>query len=425
MSSYVTLRDIADSLGLSTATVSRALRNSPCLPATTRARVRRAARKLGYRADPMLSALAAHRWHRRPVAAGSTLAVLADGSVEGGDGMIERAAAYGYKLETFQIRDYPDARRLADVLYARGILGVIVGQIHTPGFCAAFDWSRFVAVACSEGDERPPVHLVMPNHFRAVQQAWDWAWARGFRRIGLAIFDQPSALDFHDRCAAFLERQQRLPATQRIPVLAVKPWVAKDAAPRPGRIRYGEALRQIRAWKRQERPDIVLGFNSVFRWLLHDAGWCAPRWNAFIHLWIPSPDSAATGLRLYPDELGRRTVDWLDSLLHAGERGEPRHPSTMSVDFEWQDGTAAPCPSRLRVNKSFLHSERSTHGMRSTVQASPASGPAGATSTGTPAGALTLTRSRPPSRRHSTATSPRGCGTTPRAHVSVAAHGRT
>ena len=351
MSGYVTLRDIARNMGISTATVSRALRNSPCLPATTRERVRRAARKLGYRADPMLAALAAHRWHRRPVAAGSTLAVLADGFAEGGAGMIERAATYGYKLETFQIRDYPDARRLADVLYARGILGVIVGQIHTPGFSGAFDWSRFVAVACSEGAERPPVHLVMPNHFRAVQQAWDWAWARGFRRIGLAIFDQPSALDFHDRCAAFLERQQRLPATQRIPVLAVKPWVKASDPPQPGRVPYDEAVRCMRAWMREERPDIVLGFNSVFLWLLHDAGWRAPRWSAFLHLWIPSPDSAVTGLRLYPDELGRRAVDWLDSLLHAGERGLPRHPSTMCVDFEWQDGAAGfpPSPTRRRA----------------------------------------------------------------------------
>jgi len=162
-----------------------ALRDSPHLPEVTRDRVKRAAHDLGYRSDPMLAALAAHRWRRRPAPSGSTLAVLADGTVEGEAGMVERAGVYGYKVEVFQIHDYPDGRRLSDVLYSRGILGVVVGQIFTPGFCESFDWSRFVTVACSEGFHRPPVNLVMPNHFRAVQEAWDQAWERGYRRIGL------------------------------------------------------------------------------------------------------------------------------------------------------------------------------------------------------------------------------------------------
>jgi LacI family transcriptional regulator len=341
MSGYVTLRDIVKCTGLSIATVSRALRDMPGISAATRTVVQQAARELGYRVDPVLAALSAHRWHRRPVAAGSALAALADGILDGDGGMAQRAATYGYRFEVFQIHDYPDPRRLADVLYARGIQGLIVGHIHTPGFCAAFDWSRFTAVACNEGVERPPVHLVMPNHFRAVQQAWDWAWDRGFRRIGLASFDMPSAIDLHDRRAAFLDRQQR------VPVLAVKPWRGpRAAANKPERILHSEAIQCARAWMQRDRPEIVLGFNAIFRWLLHDAGWRAPRWQAFVDLWISDPAAAATGTRLDGFELGRRAVDWVDSLLRSGERGIPRHPSTTSIDFEWQDGAAPPSPVR-------------------------------------------------------------------------------
>jgi len=337
MGVHPTMRDIAKATGFSTATVSMALRDNPRVSAATRGVVRKAAGELGYHADPVLSALAAHRWQRRAVAPGSTLAALADGGLEGEPGMLERAAVYGYRLEKFQIQDYPSAKRLSEVLYHRGILGIVVGQIFTPGFCAEFDWSRFVSVACSEGYERPPTHLVMPNHFRAVQQAWDRAWAMGHRRIGLAILDMPSAVDFHDRCAAFLERQQGV-ARGRIPVLAIRPWRGDGAALRPGEIVHGQAMECMRAWITRHKPDIVLGFNDYFWWILRDAGWRHPRIDSFLSLWIDKPNPKSVGLRLYKDELGRRAVDWVDSLLRSGERGLPRHPGTLALDLEWQDG---------------------------------------------------------------------------------------
>ena len=56
-----TQKDIAQSLGLSQTAVSLALRNSPGISSTTVARVRAAVRRLGYRPDPMISALMAQR----------------------------------------------------------------------------------------------------------------------------------------------------------------------------------------------------------------------------------------------------------------------------------------------------------------------------------------------------------------------------
>jgi LacI family transcriptional regulator len=329
MPTNVTLRDVARRAKCSLATVSLALRDSPRLPAATRRRVRRVAELMGYRRDPVLAALVAHRWQRGVTTPGAaaTIAALADGRLEGYDGMVERAVAYGYRLEIFQISDYPDPRRLAEMLYARGILGIIVGQIFTSGFCAAFDWTRFVTVACSEGIERPPVHLVMPNHFRAVQQGWDWAWENGFRRIGLALFDMPEALDFHDRCAAFLERQQRAAPAERLPWAAIPSHAANDVA-----------TKVMQEWVRAQRPDIVLGFNGFFHWLLRDAGFSGRREIPFLDLWISQPYPMTTGLRLYPDELGRRAVEWLDTLMRVGVYGAPEQPATMAVDFVWQEG---------------------------------------------------------------------------------------
>ena len=346
MSGYVTLRDIVKSTGLSIATVSRALRDLPGISAATRTMVQQAARELGYRVDPVLAALSAHRWHRRQVAAGSTLAALADGSLEGRKGMAERAAAYGYNFEVFQLRDYPDARRLGEVLYARGILGLIVGQIRTPGFCAAFDWSRFTAVAVSEGAFRPPIHLVMPNHFQAVQSAWDQAVRMGCRRIGMVIFDEPEALDFHDRRAALFERQAAIPTDRRLPVLALPINLA-------GEDQDAEYRRRIGAWMQRHRPDVVLGFNDWIIGAIRAVGVRVPEDVAFLSLWSSEANPDVAGMLLSPNEVGRRAVDWVDLLLRAGERGVPEHPATMEIEFVWPDGTVPLRPSSPLRNKAI------------------------------------------------------------------------
>jgi LacI family transcriptional regulator len=55
--SPVTLRDIAKSIGISHSTVSRALANHPQIADQTRRKVERAAKKLGYTKNPLVSQL--------------------------------------------------------------------------------------------------------------------------------------------------------------------------------------------------------------------------------------------------------------------------------------------------------------------------------------------------------------------------------
>ncbi len=59
--SRITQRDIARHLGVHVSKVSLALRRHSSIPADTRERVEKAARDLGYRQDPALTALMAFR----------------------------------------------------------------------------------------------------------------------------------------------------------------------------------------------------------------------------------------------------------------------------------------------------------------------------------------------------------------------------
>lgn len=72
----VRLADIARKAGVTTATVSLALRRHPSIPERTRARIREIADRLGYRPDPQFAKLMAYMRARHPAAAAAPLALL-------------------------------------------------------------------------------------------------------------------------------------------------------------------------------------------------------------------------------------------------------------------------------------------------------------------------------------------------------------
>lgn len=327
----ITLRDIAQEAGVSVTAVSMALHNSPRISSARRQHIQGLAAEMGYRHDPMLAALSSRRWRKYPSHEGTTLAILADGAIEAEAGIREGAAARGYQVEVFQIGDYADPKRLADVLYHRGIVGLLVAQIFRRGFSAAFDWSRFIAVACAEGYERPPIHLIMPNHYQAVQEAWDHAWAGGCRRIGLALFNMPGAIDVRERQAAFLERQQQVAREARIPLCLLEAAVAGDQA---GRRRV---IAQLGAWMEEWKLDAVLGFNSLFYWYFLEIPARQRRACRFIDLWMSEPPITHTGMFLPQAEIGRRSVEYLDALIRGGVKGLVDHTATLSLTFTWHE----------------------------------------------------------------------------------------
>src|SRR5687767_13754310 len=73
-----TIRDIAKIVGFSHSTVSEALRDHPSIPEKTREKIRKVADQIGYRFDPMLSALSSYRWKGYQPSHQGTLAWLVD-----------------------------------------------------------------------------------------------------------------------------------------------------------------------------------------------------------------------------------------------------------------------------------------------------------------------------------------------------------
>lgn len=334
MEAIPTLDHIARASGFSKSTVSLALRQHPRIPEATRRNIEAVAAKLNYRPDPALARIAANRWRRLPAL--TTIAFITTNHPDGGildqetiAGARQRAEIHGYRIEHFRFEDYGSAKRLGEVIYSRGIKGVILGKLCVEGFWEAFPWHNFAAVACDTGFVRAPLPIVMPDHAHAVHRAWAEAWAAGYRRIGMVLFKEYTAVDYFDKVSAYLFNQRNLPPRDRLGICHFD-------------VREGGDLRQ---WVETERPDVILGFNGYIHYQLGLLGYSMPRDFGFVALMQgETPRSNLTRLKENLALIGQTALDQLDIFLRTNQYGLPRKVSTLMIESQWEPGSTLPGP---------------------------------------------------------------------------------
>lgn len=341
--------DLAARLRISQASVSLALANSPRISASLRARVAAEAARIGYRPNPLVTALMATRKHRhRGRRASVSIAVLAFAeqladAKEGTPGYFPRLVAgidarageLGVQHEYFVVDDpaYP-LTALPRILHARGVNGLLFfpdppsHSLEPP----SISYDRFSCVKIGLAlAQRPTVHTVSSDYGASIPLMLQRLAERGYARIGLAL---SRTLDWGNGNAAsgqFLVWQQQQPARARVPLVA-----ARDIVPTAG---------EIVAWYERHRPDAVIAYRPETRAWLRAAGYQAPRDYGHVQLsWHQDPTSA--GFDQMTDQVGATAVDKLLRLIQVNDRGIPRHPSVTLVRGEWVDGpslrTAAP-----------------------------------------------------------------------------------
>ena len=185
----VSQRTIAEAAGVERSTVSLALRDDPRIPEATRARVRVAAERLGYRPHPVLSELARRRWRGEGGEGREQLAFLRtlaeDHPMEAP--ARRRAEQLGFGLTGIDPRTAATPRRLAGVLTARGIRGLLIEQGTMEDRFGELDWNRFVAVQCGLLHRSPAVDLVGVDFLGMVNEAVERAQSAGARRVGFFL----------------------------------------------------------------------------------------------------------------------------------------------------------------------------------------------------------------------------------------------
>lgn len=334
----VTLADIARHAGVSRTAVSYALRDDPNIAVETRARIRKSAEALGYRPDPMLAKLMAHlhagRGRRyagklaflnvhperdfwREVAALSDFRKSAEA----------RAAELGYGTEEFSLHEPGRSpRRLAQMLVARGIRGILVGSTGRHGSVVEFPWSKFASLAVGYSVENPSLHRVVTHHYRNTRMALRKATEAGYSRIGF-VTDRASEAAMEDlHLAAFLAYHQEIPANARVPALFHD---------------EGGRAEGLRRWFDKHRPDVILS-TAIGRTELTEAGLRVPQDVALAKLLLWTETEGLAGVRPGYERLGATAVNLLVGQLQHDDYGVPVDPKIVQVEGRWCDGPSLP-----------------------------------------------------------------------------------
>lgn len=333
MANYPTLRTLAAELGLSAATVSEALRESPRVKPETRRRVQEAAARAGYQHNPLVGSVMADL--RRRQLQGSRGVIGALNYAERANprrarfhdailaGAGRRAEELGFRLEQFWVGEKRlSLKRLNTVLLTRGIQGVVVMPFEEPQDWSEVEWSRLSAVRMDYCLARPVLHTVCPDHHAALLRAAEQLRARGYRRIGLYVRRANEARILFKWTAAFLSFHQILPEEERIAPQVV------ETIERAGFL----------AWFERARPDLIVGHHPEMIGWLGMRGARVPQDVGFFNLNTTQDPHPAAGLDLLPRQLGAAAVESVVAQIQRTERGVPLHAKTITIEGAWVEG---------------------------------------------------------------------------------------
>ncbi len=332
------MAEIAQHLGVAPSTVSRALKGHPRIGTETRKRVKEAAETLGYRPNPMVSALMANR--RRP-GGGGEADVIALVTHYGGkeswrtkevccwefDGIQRRAFELGFRVEVFPLSEYDrDPVRLEKTLRARGIRGLLLGFSRDRTEHVHFQTKDFAVAGLSAYFRSTMVDRANFHGFYNVQLALEQMWRLGYCRPGLVVPELNNQISNNLWSGAFLDWQLRLPKQERCdPFIPSHSENAEDFCP----------------WLEANRPDSLLVYKVPVRRFLNSLGLSVPKDLGLAYLYRTSDEmGAAAGIDGNLCDVGAAAVDLVVEKLNFNLSGTS--PKEVLIKGVWKDGITLP-----------------------------------------------------------------------------------
>lgn len=343
----VTLRDIAEKTGVSTATVSLALRNSPRISAETRARIAAAAKELGWRPNPLVGAYQTLVRLRKSTGVQAALAWINDHPEQDYwrqpwtrplfEGARQRAAALGFALDEIWLGGALDPanpreneRKFSKILRARGINGLLLPWLCRPQH-AFLVWRDFCVVCVGKHlahlehsavlvPVRAQFHLVNEDDFANTRLAICRLREAGCRRVGLAISAWEDRHTDYLCSAAFLRAQAEWPPAERVPPL------------------YSDRRDDVVKWLLKHRPDAVICSHGGMKSHVEAAGFRVPQDVRVAHLNLAADVEGWSGVDRRLGQIGSAAIDILTAHLFRNETGPPPFPKQMLIPGVWVEG---------------------------------------------------------------------------------------
>lgn len=343
----ISMRDLANILGVSHATVSMAMRGSNRVSEETKEKVRRLAEEMGYRPDPMLVALNRYR-----VGKGATEITTGIAWVNAwhnptklrglGEfdhywkGACAAAEKLGYRLEEFRIGEECSPKRLHQILRARSIHAILLPPHEEQPDWGDFPWEEYGVVRFGRSLQTPACHVVTSDQVANTWRAFTAMRERGYGRIGFVTDEQRVRHRGHLFEAGYLIAQRDVAEDLRLPVLALP-----ESATRSGEAERKKWGATFGKWLKRHQPDAILTDLDVTIELMADVGLSVP---GPVGLAVTSvlDAKADAGIDQHPEEIGRVGVLMLNSLIADGSRGIPKIFRQILVEGSWVDGESLP-----------------------------------------------------------------------------------
>ncbi len=338
-----TIKDVARLVGVHFTTVSLALRDHPSIPETTKAKIRKAATKLGYVKNPVFAALSHYHMHGRTRAEAPRVALILNHFTTEDDGLFayqrailagarQQAASLGYEMEELRVGpDYIPPADLDAHLKKLGIRGIVLCALSPDQPLIELNWEDFALIKINTSYLLPQADYVSNDQFQEVRIAHQRLRALGYKRIGLAVGRTDEIATDKRHAAGYLIEQATIPPADRVPELL---FPFNPTVPLVSKL-LGE-------WVRKNRIDAVLCNWGNIRFMLGQAGLHVPTDIACACLCLMKEGSSLAGIRPDLFSVGKKSISQLVSLLKAEKFGLPDYHSTTYVHSTWQDGDSAP-----------------------------------------------------------------------------------
>ncbi len=331
MKERVSIRDVAEKVRMHHTTVSLALRDSPLLKKSTREKIQATAEELGYRPDPMLSALTAYRQSKRKASFHAVIAWINNWPDRAAlmavptyrsyfDGAFACASKLGYALQEFWLHEKDmTAAKLQRILHARNISGLLIAPQPSSQVHVDIDFRDFSAVAFGYSMQPRNLHLVTNHHAQTLDLVIAKLVELGYRRPGYCILPSSDAGGNYIWISRMLYLYSQHPELVQIP--------------RATSLKRGN----LEKWIAKYKPDVLIGFSDLFS-EVEELGYKVPEDMGFASLAVDVNAHRVSGVNQNDHLIGKTAMEVLVGMIQRGERGIPEVPIRTLVDSSWFPG---------------------------------------------------------------------------------------
>lgn len=342
----VTLKDIAAKLGVSTSTVSMALRNDSRISEERRKEITSLAKKMGYTPDPFLSGLAAYSRARVNAKERGALAWINhwpeperlrqfrefDAYWRGASAAAKR---FGYRLDEICWGADCSPKRLERILLARGIEGVLIPPHGEVINWDDFDWNHFSVLRFGMSLPGPDSNIVSADIFRSTLMAVRRIADYGYRRIAVTVNRETNHRVGGGFLSGYFFAQRSLQLSPALPPLLTG---LGDGNPSE----RADELAALRKWMETNRPDAILTSDAHIPGMLKTLGYGIPEDIAIAGTSVLDIPLVDTGVDQRSEVIGQVAAEMLVKQINVREKGEPRDPCRILVESAWKDGASLP-----------------------------------------------------------------------------------